>query len=164
MAILIREATDADFEAIWPIFHAVVKTGDTYAYPPTTSKEEARSIWLQKPLKTYVAEEEGILLGTYYIKENQSGPGNHVCNCGYMVSEKARGKGIATQMCEHSQKIALELGFKAMQYNSVVASNVGAVRLWQSLGYDIIGTLPKAYNHQTLGYVDAHVMYKWLAA
>lgn len=113
--------------------------------------------------KTFVIEKTDDLLGTYFIKPNQGGPGSHVCNCGYMVSSKARGMGLATKMCEHSQQIALELGFKAMQFNSVVSTNEGAVRLWQKLGFDIVGTLPKAFKHPTQGYVDAYVMYKWLA-
>lgn len=159
----LREATEADFEEIWPIFHEIVAAGETYAYPQNTSKEEAKRLWMQLPRKTYVAEEAGQILGTYFIRTNQAGPGSHVCNCGYMVSSKARGKGLATSMCEHSQRIAVELGYKAMQFNFVVASNEGAVRLWTKLGFDTVGRLPEAFNHPTLGYVDALVMYKWLA-
>jgi len=158
----IREATEQDFDAIWPIFHAIVKAGDTYAYPTDTTKEQALSLWIKSPRKTYVFEEGGIILGTYYIKTNQAGPGNHVCNCGYMVSTSARGRGLATAMCEHSQKIARELGYCAMQFNFVASSNEGAVRLWNKLGFETVGRLPKAFNHPALGYVDALVMYKWL--
>ncbi len=114
------------------------------------------------PRKTFVAEENDEILGTYYIKTNQTGPGSHVCNCGYMVSSKARGKGLVTAMCEHSQQIAKELGYKAMQYNSVASTNEGTVRLWIKLGFETVGTLPKAFNHPLKGYVDALVMYKWL--
>ena len=158
----IREAKQSDFENIWPIFHAIASAGETYAYPRDTSKEEAEKLWMQMPRKTFVAEEEGEILGTYYIKTNQSGPGSHVCNCGYMVTSKARGKGLATRMCEHSQKIAVELGYKAMQFNFVAVSNEGAVRLWQKLGFETVGRLPKAFLHPAKGYVDALVMYKWL--
>jgi L-amino acid N-acyltransferase YncA len=158
----IREATEKDFDAIWPIFHEIVSAGETYAYPQDTTKNEALKIWLQAPRKTYVFEDDNKIIGTYYIKTNQSGPGSHVCNCGYMVSSKARGKGLATAMCEHSQKVALELGYKAMQFNFVAASNEGAIRLWNKLGFEIVGRLPKAFNHPTKGYVDALVMYKWL--
>ena len=158
----IREATEADFDDIWPIFQEIVAAGETYAYPPNTSKEEAKRLWMQLPRKTFVAEEKGQILGTYFIKTNQAGPGSHVCNCGYMVSSKARGKGLATSMCEHSQRIAVELGYKAMQFNLVVASNEGAVRLWRKLGFETVGRLPGAFNHPTLGFVDALVMYKWL--
>ena len=158
----IREAEETDFEDIWPIFHEIASAGETYAYPQNTSKEEANRLWMHLPRKTYVAEEKGLILGTYYIKTNQAGPGSHVCNCGYMVSSKARGKGLATSMCEHSQEIAMKLGYKAMQFNLVATSNDGAVRLWSKLGFDTVGRLPMAFNHPSKGYVDALVMYKWL--
>ncbi|MFW2372612.1 MAG: N-acetyltransferase family protein [Gammaproteobacteria bacterium] len=158
----IREATEKDFDEIWPIFHEIVSAGETYAYPRDTTKEQALNIWLKTPRKAFVFEENGQILGTYYLKTNQSGPGSHVCNCGYMVSSQARGRGLATSMCEHSQKIAKELGYKAMQFNFVASSNEGAVRLWRKLGFDTVGTLPKAFNHPAKGYVDALVMYKWL--
>jgi ribosomal protein S18 acetylase RimI-like enzyme len=160
--VKIRVATETDFDAIWPIFYEISSAGETYAYPRDTSKEEAQRLWMQLPRKTLVAEEEGEILGTYYIKTNQPGPGSHVCNCGYMVSSKARGKGIATAMCEHSQQIAVELGYLAMQFNFVASTNEGAIRLWSKLGFDTVGCLPKAFNHPSKGYVDALVMYKWL--
>ena len=158
----IREVTEEDFDEIWPIFHEVVSIGDTYAYPSDTSKQDALKIWIHTPRKTFVIEENNKILGTYYIKTNQNGPGDHVCNCGYMVSSIARGKGLATAMCEHSQKIALELGYKAMQFNFVASTNEGAVRLWNKLGFETVGRLPKAFNHPEKGLVDALVMYKWL--
>jgi len=161
--VKIREVADKDFDAIWPIFEEIVSAGETYAYDQSTSKEEARRLWLNLPEKTFVVEEDGQILGTYYLKQNQAGPGNHVCNCGYMVSSQAQGRGLATAMCEHSQKIALELGFKAMQFNFVASTNEGAVRLWNKLGFDTVGRLPKAFHHPAKGYVDALVMYKWLA-
>lgn len=158
----IREATTEDFKSIWPIFQKIVNAGESYAYPTDTSYNEAEKIWLNQPRKTFVYEEVGKILGTYYLKTNQSGPGDHVCNCGYMVSSGAQGKGIATQMCEHSQRVAKELGYKAMQFNFVASSNEGAIHLWQKLGFEIVGTLPKAFKHPQLGYIDALVMYKWL--
>lgn len=158
----IREATRDDFDAIWPIFHEIVKAGETYAYPTETTRDQAENIWIEAPRKTFVIEEEGHVLGTYYLKTNQAGPGSHVCNCGYMVSSKARGKGLAAAMCEHSQTIARELGYKAMQFNFVASSNDGAVHLWTKLGFETVGRLPKAFNHPTRGFVDALVMYKWL--
>jgi L-amino acid N-acyltransferase YncA len=158
----IREATEKDFDEIWPIFHEIVSAGETYAYSQDTTKEQALNIWLNAPRKTFVFEENGKILGTYYLKTNQAGPGSHVCNCGYMVSSQARGKGLATSMCKHSQEIAEELGYKAMQFNFVASSNEGAIRLWTKLGFKIVGNLPKAFNHPTKGYVDALVMYKWL--
>lgn len=158
----IREATKEDWDTIWPIFNEVVAAGDTYAYEVDTTKEQAERIWLDTPRKTYVFEEGKIILGTYYLKTNQAGPGKHVCNCGYMVSSKARGKGLATSMCEHSQKIALDLGYKAMQFNFVAASNDGAIRLWDKLGYNTVGRLPRAFKHPSQGNVDALVMFKSL--
>jgi L-amino acid N-acyltransferase YncA len=158
----IREATLEDFEQIWPIFREIVAAGETYAYPRDITKEQAQRIWMDTPKRTYVLEENGQVLGTYFIKTNQLGPGDHVCNCGYMVSSAARGRGVATLMCEHSQDIARELGYKAMQFNFVVSSNEGAVRLWNKLGFATVGRLPKAFQHPDKGYVDALVMYKWL--
>lgn len=158
----IREATRGDFEQIWPIFHEIVAAGETYAYPRDISQEQAATLWMDTPRKTYVFEKAGTIFGTYYIKTNQAGPGDHVCNCGYMVSSQARGRGLATEMCEHSQRIARELGYKAMQFNFVVSSNEGAVRLWNKLGFATVGRLPKAFQHPFKGYVDALVMYKWL--
>lgn len=158
----IREAVKKDWKSIWPIFREIVKAGDTYAYDVSTSMEQAERIWLEVPRKTFVFVEDGEILGTYYLKTNQAGPGNHVCNCGYMVSSQSRDRGLATTMCEHSQKIAKELGYKAMQFNFVASSNEGAVRLWGKLGFELVGRLPKAFYHPKRGFVDALVMYKWL--
>jgi len=159
----IRLASNDDFDGIWPIFSEIVSRGETYAYDRNTTKSQAQAIWMQVPRQTYVVEENGQLLGTYYIKTNQQGPGSHVCNCGYMVSHEARGKGVATLMCEHSQQIAQELGYKAMQFNFVASSNQGAIKLWHKLGFEQVGCLPKAFMHPQQGLVDAIVMYKWLA-
>lgn len=159
----IRAATQDDFEQIWPIFRDIAAAGDTYAYPRDINREQARQLWLELPRQTFVAEEEGRILGTYYIKTNQAGPGSHVCNCGYMVSAAARGRGLASAMCEHSQQVALALGYRAMQFNFVASTNEGAVRLWSKLGFATVGRLPGAFHHPRLGDVDALVMYKWLA-
>lgn len=113
----IREAVKADFDSIWPIFREIVAAGETYAYAVDTTKAQAFQIWIETPRKTCVYEEAGRILGTYYLKTNQAGPGDHVCNCGYMVASTARGKGLATAMCEHSQEVARSLGYKAMQFN-----------------------------------------------
>ena len=158
----IREAADADFDSIWQIFKVIVREGDTYAYPMNTSKEQAYGIWVTAPRKTFVIEENDEILGTYFIKTNQSGPGDHVCNCGYMVSTNARGRGLASAMCEHSQAVAIELGYKAMQFNFVASTNDVAVKLWKKFGFDSVGCLPRAFNHPSQGYVNALVMYKWL--
>ncbi len=161
-SITIREATIDDFDKIWPIFHEVTAAGGTYPYPQDTSKEQAIDIWLVVPRKTYLLVENNNILGTYYLKTNQLGAGSHVCNCGYMVSSAARGRGLATKMCEHSQKIAKDLGYKAMQFNFVASTNHSAIKLWNKLGFEIVGRLPKAFKHPNKGYIDALVMYKWL--
>lgn len=158
----IREATKKDFDLIWPIFREVVEAGETFAYAQTTPKEDALKIWIESARKTFIVEDHGKILGTYYIRTNREGLGSHVCNCGYMVSSSSRGNGVATAMCEHSQKTAIELGYKAMQFNFVVSSNDPAVKLWNKLGFETVGTLPRAFNHPTKGYIDAYVMYKWL--
>ena len=160
--MIIREAGEADFEKIWPIFHTIVSAGETYGFRRDTTREEARMLWMELPANTFVAEQEEQVLGTYFIKSNLQGPGGHVCNCGYMVAPNARGKGVATAMCEHSQKIAVELGYKAMQFNFVASSNETAVRLWTKLGFDTVGRLPRAFHHPSGDYIDALVMYKWL--
>ena len=158
----IRPVTREDFDQIWPIFHEIAAAGETYAYPRDINRDQAINLWLDIPKQVYVFEEAGKILGTYYIKTNQAGPGQHVCNCGYMVSSSARGRGLATKMCEHSQEVAKMLGYKAMQFNFVASSNEGAIKLWKKLGFESVGLLPKAFNHPTKGFVDALVMYKWL--
>lgn len=158
----IKLAQNDGFEAIWPVMHEVLRTGDTYPFAPETTREEAFQIWMKKPQATYVAYLDDEIVGTYYIKANQPGLGSHVCNAGYMVRAGARGKGIGKAMCKHSLGEARKLGFKAMQYNLVVSTNTGAVKLWQDMGFEIIGTLSKAFNHREKGFVDAFVMYQWL--
>lgn len=158
----IRPASAADFDAIWPIFHETASAGETYAYEPGTPKEEAFRLWMELPRAVFIAEQDGAVLGTYYLKTNQAGPGSHVCNCGYMTASAARGRGVATALCEHSKKTALALGYKAMQFNFVASTNEGAVRLWHKLGFKTVGRLPRAFNHPTRGYVDALVMFQWL--
>jgi len=154
--------SDIDFQKFWPVFERIVKGQETYAFESDMSYEDALGLWLESPLKTYVFEENGQILGSYYIKANAMGPSDHISNCGYMVATKARGKGIARQLCEHSQLIAKELGFCAMQFNSVVSSNEIAIKLWQTLGFKIIGTIPQAYRHKRLGLVDSYIMHKFL--
>lgn len=163
LMITIRPFEETDWPATWRMMEPVVRAGETYSFAPDMPESEAHRVWVEIPAATFVALDEDVqVVGTYYIKPNQPGLGDHVCNCGYIVSSSASGKGIASQMCEHSQNKALELGFSAMQYNLVVSTNERAVRLWQRLGFSIVGTIPKAFRHLRHGLVDAHVMFKQL--
>lgn len=158
----IRLISDADFDQVWPIIHEVVQAQETYAFDPQMDRDSAWNLWVKLPRATFVAERDGQILGTYYIKPNAAGPGDHVCNCGYMTAPSARGQGVAGALCAHSLKAARELGFSAMQFNSVVSTNAVAVALWQKHGFEIVGTLPKAYRHARHGLVDCYVMYRSL--
>lgn len=158
-----RMAEFADWREIWRIVEPVFRAGETYAFAPDIAESEAMETWFEKPAATWLAiNVQQEIVGTYFIKPNQPGLGNHVCNCGYIVSESARGRGIASEMCVHSQQQAVEMGFRAMQYNFVVSTNEGAIRLWKRLGFDVVGTLPGAFRHSRLGFVDALVMFKSL--
>jgi RimJ/RimL family protein N-acetyltransferase len=160
----IREYRDSDWLSTWPILEETVRAGDTYTFSPQSSQQQMRTAWVELPARTFVAcDLEGRIVGSYFIKANQPGLGGHVCNCGYVVASSARGRGIASLMCEHSQAQALAMGFKAMQFNFVVSTNIRAIQLWERLGFSVVGRLPGAFNHQKLGYVDALVMFKQLA-
>jgi ribosomal protein S18 acetylase RimI-like enzyme len=161
-ALVVREIGAAEFERAWPVFHAVVAAGDTYSYPPDITLDEARALWTTPPSRCFVAESDARVLGCYMLRPNQPGLGNHVANCGYMVAPAARGQGIAGHMCAHSLAEARRAGFRAMQFNFVVASNAGAVRLWQRHGFAIVGTVPQAFRHAHLGATDIHVMHRFL--
>lgn len=158
----IVEAKVEDWPRIWPIFHEVVAAGDSYPYRPDTSFEQGQQLWLEYPEATFMAVENSNVVGTYYLKPNQPGLGSHICNCGYMVASSARGQGVATFMCQHSQEMARQRGYRAMQFNLVVASNTKAVRLWRHLGYEVIGEVPAAFSAPDGGYHDALIMYKSL--
>jgi ribosomal protein S18 acetylase RimI-like enzyme len=160
--LAIRSFADSDWPVIWPILRETFATGESYPFGPEHGEEFIRAAWTQAPAATFVATDGDRIVGTYFIKANQVGLGSHVSNCGYVVAPSAAGKGVASAMCEHSQQWAIEHGFRAMQFNFVVATNERAVRLWRRLGFEIVGTLPGAFRHRTLGFVDALVMYKTL--
>ena len=159
---MIRPATQADEDAIWNIFQAVVAPGDTYVFDQQTPREEALTYWFRRDTHTYVAEIDGRVVGTYILKPNQPALGSHIANAAFMVSPAARGLGVGRRMGEHSLAEARRLGFRAMQFNFVVATNERAVRLWQAMGFSIAGRLPGAFAHPALGDVDALVMYRAL--
>lgn len=156
----IRKATENDKEDIWKILEPVIRAGETYTLPRDLSREDALAYWHTPGHDVFVAEENSEIIGTYYLRANQKGGGAHVANCGYMTAPWATGRGIARAMCLHSLEHAKSRGFRAMQFNFVVSTNERAVRLWQSLQFEIVGRLPGAYMHPALGAVDALVMYR----
>jgi ribosomal protein S18 acetylase RimI-like enzyme len=157
----IRPATERDCDAIWNIFREVVAAGDTYALDPNISRKDALAYWFAPGSQAYVAELPPIgIAGTYILRPNQSGGGSHVANAGFMVSASARGRGIGRAMAEHCLIEARRLGFRAMQFNYVISTNTAAIRLWQDLGFKIVGTLAGAFRHPAKGYVDVYVMYR----
>jgi ribosomal protein S18 acetylase RimI-like enzyme len=158
----IRSATRRDDDAIWQIVKPVLRAGETYTLPAEMSREDALAYWFSPRHDVFVAEKDGLVLGTYYLRANQKGGGAHVANCGYMTAQHATGRGIARAMCVHSLDIARQHGFRAMQFNFVVSTNERAVRLWASLGFETVGRLPAAFLHPARGYVDALVMYRAL--
>ena len=158
----IRRATGKDREAIWQIFHAVVSRGDTYAFDPEISRQQALTYWFSPKTRCYVALSEQKIVGTYILKANQPGLGSHVANAGFMVAPCAQGRGIGRVMAEHCLHEATRLGYRAMQFNFVVSTNTTALRLWKSLGFKIAGRLPGAFRHRHDGFVDVYVMYRRL--
>ena len=160
--MIIRPVTDADFDAIWEIFQQVVAKGDTFAYGPATTRGEAYEAWMSPAHRTYVADIDGAIAGTYYIRANQPGLGDHVANAGYMVHAAHGGQGIGKAMGKHSLDEARKLGYKAMQFNFVVSTNENAVTLWKNLGFRTVGTLPGAFRHAMWGPVNVYVMFREL--
>jgi len=161
-AMLIRPASGDDYASIWSILEPMIRAGDTYALPRDMSEGDARSYWMGSDRETFIAVEKGHVVGTYYLRPNQAGGGDHVANCGYVTDRAAEGRGVARRMCEHSLEQARARGFRAMQFNFVVSTNERAVRLWESLGFEIVGRLPLAFRHPSLACVDVLVMFRSL--
>jgi RimJ/RimL family protein N-acetyltransferase len=153
---------EKDGDAVWEIIHQIIVEGDTLVFSPNSTKKQMLDYWATDDKFAYIAEIDGQIVGTFYIKQNQPDLGSHVANAGYLVHPAQRGKGIAEKMCRFSLDEARALGFKAMQFNIVISTNEVAIRVWQKCGFQIIGRLPKAFQHQKLGLVDAFVMYQWL--
>jgi ribosomal protein S18 acetylase RimI-like enzyme len=158
----IRKATQIDKDEVWEIIQAVISAGDSYTFAPDSPKEKMLEFWFSEDKQTYIAVLDGEIVGTFFLKANQPDLGSHICNAGYMVSLKARGKNIGRKMAEFSLPEAKRLGFKAMQFNFVVKSNEIAVKLWQKLGFEIIGEIPEAFQHKDLGLTNALIMYRKL--
>jgi len=160
-ALTVRPAVAGDFDAIWRILEPIIRAGETYALLREMTREEALAYWLAPKHEVFVADDGGEIVGTYYLRENQSA-GADVANCGYMTAPAASGRGVARAMCAHSIARAKERGFRAMQFNFVVATNERAVLLWQSFGFDTVERLPGAFQHPKLGAVDALIMHRAL--
>ena len=160
----IRKADlNRDFDPVWEIFSKVISGGDTYVFNPKTPKGSLPKHWFADYMSTFVAEnEEGKIVGTYVIKPNQIDLGNHIANGSYMVHPDYHGNGIGRLLCEHSLEFAKSQGFLGIQFNIVVSTNLPAVALWRKFGFQIIGTTPYGFRHQTLGLVDTYIMFKSL--
>ncbi|WP_393053491.1 GNAT family N-acetyltransferase [Streptomyces sp. LN549] len=160
--MLIREATAEDWPVIWPFFHEIVAAGETFTYPLDLGETDALDWWLlERPNRTVVAvDEDGSVLGTAKMNNNQMGNGSHVASASYMVDPRHSGKGVGRALCEYTIDWARTAGFRAMQFNAVVEGNTAAVGLYRSLGFQVLGTLPEGFNHPKKGFVGLHIMHR----
>jgi ribosomal protein S18 acetylase RimI-like enzyme len=159
--MFVRPVTPNDDEAVRQIITPIIRAGETYALPPDWTEAEALAYW-RSPAHTVFVADDGAVVGTYYIRPNQRGGGNHVANCAFMTASAAAGRGVGGAMCAHALQYATAAGYVAMQFNFVVSTNSRAIALWRRLGFEIVGRLPGAFRHPTLGLVDAFVMYRKL--
>ncbi|MBL6445216.1 GNAT family N-acetyltransferase [Fulvivirga sp. 29W222] len=160
--LIIRAAKSRDVDQIWDIIHKVIKSGDSYAFAPDSSKEKMLAYWMAEKMYTYVAEYQKSIVGTFFITDNQPGLGSHVANAGYMVHPNLRGLGLGKKLGQFSIKEAKRLGYHALQFNFVVKSNITAISLWKSLDFQIVGEIPNAYQHQQSGLTNVYVLYREL--
>ena len=160
--MVIRPATPDDHDGIWAVLEPALRAGETFAFPRDLTRDEAIAVWSPPGAEVFVAEDAGAIVGTYYVRANHRGGGSHVANAGYATAPAASGRGIARAMCAHSLDHARARGFRAMQYNIVISTNERAVRLWQAMGFAIVGRLPGAFAHPAHGDVDALVMFRTL--
>lgn len=160
--MLIREAAAGDWPAIWPFFHEIVAAGDTFTFAADIDEEQGRDLWMMRPPnRTVVAvDPAGTVLGTAKMGNNQAGNGSHVANASYLVDPAQSGRGVGRALCEYSLEWARQAGFRMMQFNAVVETNVHAVKLYLDLGFEILGTLPAGFRHPEKGYVGLHIMYR----
>lgn len=162
-SMIIRDATDADWAQVYPVFAQVVAAGETYAYPPDLSSDQARSLWLETPPgRTVVAVDAGTVLGSAKMGPNRPGRGAHVATASFMVDAAARGRGVGRALGEHVIAWAAAAGYRGIQFNAVVETNSAAVHLWRSLGFEVLATVPEAFDHPRHGYVGLHLMYRRL--
>jgi L-amino acid N-acyltransferase YncA len=159
----IRPFVAADWPGLWSLLEPVFRAGETFPHDPAISEAEAQVAWVEQSQAVMVAvDASGALVGTYYLRPNSLALGAHVANAGYVVAEQARRRGIGSRLCQHSLQAAQRLGFRAMQFNLVVSTNSAGIRCWQRNGFQVVGTLPGAFRHRQLGYVDALVMFQGL--
>ena len=159
---MIRPATTNDAAAIWKIFQAVVAPGDTYSFTTATTEGDAVAYFLGPGITAFVAEEDGRVVGMYKLIPNRIGRGSHVANASFMIDPAAQGRGLGRSLGQHCLDEARRQGYEAMQFNFVVSTNTAGVTLWKKLGFEIVATLPKAFDHAALGKVDAYVMHRFL--
>jgi L-amino acid N-acyltransferase YncA len=159
-AVVIRKARSNDFDEIWQIIQEVIRMGDTYVFDPDSGKEKMLDYWCGADKHTYVAVIDKEVVGTFVMKDNQPDLGSHVANASYMTAPEHSGKGIGRAMGEYSIEETRKLGYKAIQFNIVVKTNDRAVRLWQRLGFEIIGEIPDAFKHRQLGLTNAYIMWR----
>jgi len=161
----IRRATDDDWPRIWPFFHATVLAGETYAYPQDLTSEQGRALWLEPPPGLAVVLEEDLpgtgptVLGSAKMGPNRPGHGDHIGTASFMVAPEARGRGVGRALGEHVVQWHRDHGYRGIQFNAVVETNTAAIALWQSLGFDVVGTVPGAFRSPAHGYVGLHVMF-----
>jgi len=158
-SLQIRHFEPADWRMVWQLLEPVFRAGETFPHDPTITEAQAREQWVEQNQTVMVAADAaGSLVGTYTLKPNSLTLGAHVANAGYVVAEHCRRQGVGSRLCQHSLQEARRLGFRAMQFNLVVSTNTASIRCWQRNGFQLVGTLPGAFRHQRLGYVDALVM------
>jgi GNAT superfamily N-acetyltransferase len=157
--VTIRPATDDDWWQIWPFFAATVAAGETYAYPEDLTSEQARELWMEQPPGLTVVYDEGSILGSAKMGPNRPARGDHIGTASFMVAPESRGRGVGRALAEYVVQWHRDQGFRGIQFNAVVETNTAAVRLWQALGFEIVGTVPGAFRSREHGYVGLHVMF-----
>ncbi|MFG1884103.1 GNAT family N-acetyltransferase [Micromonospora sp. NPDC049102] len=158
--MLIRTFTEQDWSQVWPIVGDVIRAQETFTYDPRMTADEAYDIWVETPPgRTVVAVDGGRVLGSAKMGANRPGPGAHVSTASFLVAADARGRGVGTALCRDALTWARDQGYAGMQFNAVVETNRTAVELYRREGFDVVGTVPGAFRHRTLGRVGLHVMY-----
>lgn len=163
MDFIVVEQKEEDWPEVWSVLEPAFRAGDSYPLPRDVTEASAKRYWIKLDGCNAVARDAaGEVIGVYYLRPDQGGPGDHICNAGYVVAEAARGRGLATALCRQSQEQARAMGFRGMKFNLVVSTNAAAIKAWKRAGMEIIGTVPEAFRHPTRGTVDAHIMFKAL--